>query len=153
MAQAPAFIGALFIVVVGLWRSLGSDGALTAWSWIFITLGVPLVVFGALNILKPATLTLEPGGFTWSSWRYRAFYPWSHIERFLVAPSKGVGDRPRVAFNFLPGQVPNKVQATALNRTINGYDRSMRNDWDISTEELVVLLNDTVEKARAREAG
>jgi hypothetical protein len=85
---------------------------------------------------------LDERGFTWKSWRYTAQFDWSDLEKFMVGRAVGPGSRPKIAFNFKPGKAPTQKTATAANRSINGYDRSMANVWSPSTEDLVTLLND-----------
>jgi len=84
---------------------------------------------------------------SWRSWRYSATYSWLDIDKFLVGRSVR-GGRPKVAFDFVPGKIPSQVGATTLNRSLSGYDRSMTNVWNISTVELVDLLNDYLNRSR-----
>jgi hypothetical protein len=149
---ATSQLGPLAVIVMlaapFIWR-FGLDGHLhlNFTGYVLAALIVIVLAFVAPNVIAPATLSIDDRGMTWKSWRYSATFPWSEIDRFWVGPIMGGGKR-RVAFDFLPGKVPSQIEATSLNRALNGYDRSMNNVWNISTLELVELLNSYVERSR-----
>ncbi len=130
---------ALALAGLFLWRSgLYVSFHINGWGYSELSVVVVLLLFSGANVAAPASLMLDERGFTWKSWRYTAQFDWSDLEKFMVGP----GSRPKIAFNFKPGQVPTQRGATSANRAINGYDRSMANVWAPSTEDLVNLLNE-----------
>jgi hypothetical protein len=144
----------IFVMLGGMviWR-LGLDDHLhlNAAGYLLTAFVVFCLVFAAPNVIAPPTLRIDDRGMTWKSWRRSATYLWSDIDKFLVGRAVR-GGKPKIAFDFLPGKTPSQVNATALNRSVNGYDRSMANVWKMSTVELVDLLNSYLEHSRKMQA-
>jgi hypothetical protein len=144
----------LFILLAArlVWRTgFGAGQHLDSEGYVELFFAAAVMAFACINLLMPATLSLDDRGLTWRSWRYSATYPWSAIDTFFLGPSV-LGGKPKIAFNFVPGKTPSQVPATELNRSVNGFDRSMANVWKIPSDELVDLLNGYIRRSRGGDA-
>ena len=141
---------AIFLLLIARLVSrtgFGADYQLRAEGYVEIVLAVLVLAFACANLLSPPKLVLDDRGFTWSSWRASGSFSWVSIDKFFLGPAMP-GGKPKIAFDFLPNRVMSQVAATELNRSMNGFDRSITNVWNIPSEELVDLLNGYVSKAR-----
>ena len=132
------------------WTSIALVGAL---AWFALSVGATsgallLGGFDALIVaiciargISKTTLVLDDDGFSWRALGRREFRcQWRNVDHFLAGRWLGWVP-PKVAFNFREGRVPDQIEATAMNRATNGYDRSFANVWDIPTGRLVELMN------------
>ncbi len=139
----------LLLIARLVWQTgFTADHQVSTEGYVELVLTASVLVIACANLIKPPRLILDEHGFTWRSWRSSGTYPWASIDSFFIGPAI-LGWKPKIAFNFLPDRIPSQVGATELNRSMNGFDRSMNNVWNISTDDLVNLLNQHVSRAKS----
>ncbi len=149
-AQLGPIAVVLLLAVSLIWRSgMRDHHQFDGFGYFGVAFIVIVVGIAVPNIASPPTLSLDESGFTWKSWRKTATFYWSDIDRFLLGKTIG-GGREKIAFNFRAEVVHTQRGGTQLNRTVNGYDRSMANVWNISSVELVDMLNDRLNRWRTK---
>lgn len=147
----PLVLFLLLVVRLVSRTGFGANHHLDMEGYVEIILGAIVAVVACANLIRPPALILDERGFTWRSWRASGSFAWTAIDSFFLGPSI-LGGKSKIAFNFLPDRITSQVATTELNRSMNGFDRSMANVWNIPSEELVDLLNGYVTRAKAPSA-
>jgi hypothetical protein len=143
----PLVIFLLLVARLVSRTGFGADNQLGAEGYVEITLAALVLAIACANLIRPPSLILDERGFAWRSWRASGSFPWPSIDSFFLGPAV-LGGKAKIAFNFLPNRITSQIAATELNRSMNGFDRSMANVWNIPSQELVDLLNGYVSRAR-----
>ena len=109
-----------------------------------------------LMLLKPDKLALDQDGFTWRSALGGLSAHWLDLAEMGIASPKGMlargawqAAKPGIGFNYLPGREPKRGGwVRDMNLSYCGYQRRFPNLWDISSEELLSLMQTYWDAAR-----
>jgi hypothetical protein len=86
---APVWIGESILVTVAAAFVAATAGMRIAVLAVAVVIGVCAILLGVLQLLRPATLTLDETGFTFI-WLWRVHrWEWSNIDGFRVAHVRG----------------------------------------------------------------
>jgi hypothetical protein len=122
---------------------------LTALSVFFVTAALAATLIMALSIARSTTLTVSDDGFEIRGWRGTYACDWSELAKFSVVPSPS-RQAPLIGITFSDEAVRRRNWYTRYTRKTIGCDRCRTNDWEISTSDLVGILNSYLLNARNR---
>lgn len=139
-ARRKRVMGSIFayLVILGVIVANGEMAHLFLALVIFILLAMSIA-----KMFNPElhTLVINEKGFELRDLISRTFYSWEHHDHFATRANG------QVVFDYSGPAKPLAQKITAFNKQFIGYDRSFINRYDITTGQLVQLLNHRRQRA------
>jgi hypothetical protein len=139
-------------LVVFAWRGMRADGdpkaPLMLAGACFFALGIPLFSY---QLVRPATLTLTPQGFSYHGIGKGWSRAWSDIAGFglLEQRSRGIKTSSMLCWTYQPHYDSQKVGRQVASFVSGGAEGALPGMWSLKPEALLELM----EQARLRWAG